>query len=83
MLHTGVVRHLDDLGRVVIPMELRRTLGFGIRQPVTVLVDGDDLILRRYADACALCGATDAEFEQVRGRSVCTECTSEVRALKL
>lgn len=81
MLHTGVVRHLDDLGRVVIPMELRRTLGFGVRQPVAVLVDGDDIVLRRYNDSCALCGNTDVEFEQVRGRAVCTECTARVRGI--
>ena len=81
MLHTGVVRHLDDLGRVVIPMELRRTLGFGVRQPVTVLVNGEDIVLRRYDDSCALCGNTDAKFEEVRGRAVCTECTARVREL--
>lgn len=81
MLHTGVVRHLDDLGRVVIPMELRRTLGFGVRQPVTVLVDGDDIVLRRYDDSCALCGNTDGEFESVRGRAVCRDCIDRVREL--
>lgn len=81
MLHTGVVRHLDDLGRVVIPMELRRTLGFGVRQPIAVLVNGDDIVLRRYDDSCALCGNTDVDFEQVRGRSVCTECTSRIRSI--
>lgn len=81
MLHTGVVRHLDDLGRVVIPMELRRTLGFGVRQPITVLVNGDDIVLRRYDDSCALCGNTDSKFEEVRGRAVCTDCVARVRGL--
>jgi AbrB family transcriptional regulator, transcriptional pleiotropic regulator of transition state genes len=81
MLHTGVVRNLDDLGRIVIPMELRRTMGYGLRQPVAVLVDGEDIVLRRYADSCALCGETDGEFEEVRGRAVCSQCASEVRSL--
>lgn len=80
MLSTGVVRSLDDLGRIVIPMELRRTLGYGLRQPVAVLVDGEDIVLRRYADSCAICGAMDREFEDIRGRAVCTQCTSEVRS---
>lgn len=81
MLQTGVVRNLDDLGRIVIPMELRRTMGYGIRQPVAVLVDGEDIVLRRYNDSCALCGEINGTFEEVRGRAVCAACAADVRRL--
>ena len=48
MKDTGIVRRVDDLGRIVIPMELRRTLGINVKDPMSILVDGDRIILQKH-----------------------------------
>lgn len=48
MKATGIVRPVDSLGRIVIPKELRRTLGINVGDPMDILVDGDSIILRKY-----------------------------------
>lgn len=48
MKSTGIVRKVDDLGRIVIPMELRRTLGIEERDPLEIFVDGSQIILKKY-----------------------------------
>lgn len=58
MKSTGIVRKVDELGRVVVPIELRRTLGIAEKDPVEIFVDGDQIILRKYQpyNACAVTG---------------------------
>ena len=56
MKATGIVRNVDMLGRIVIPMELRRTLGIEEHDPVEIFTEGDTVILRKYQCGCALCG---------------------------
>lgn len=55
---TGIVRKVDELGRVVIPIELRRTLGIGEKDALEIYVDGEKIILRKYEPrmACAITG---------------------------
>lgn len=74
MHDTGIVRKIDDLGRIVIPMELRRTLGIRVKDPMAIFVEGDRIILQKHRDACAICGDTDAPMKTVRERSVCETC---------
>ncbi|RJX40906.1 AbrB/MazE/SpoVT family DNA-binding domain-containing protein [Paenibacillus pinisoli] len=59
MKATGIVRKVDELGRVVIPKELRRTLGIGESDPMEVFVDGENIILRKYQPGCAITGSQD------------------------
>lgn len=61
MKSTGIVRKVDELGRVVIPIELRRTLGIDEKDPVEIFVDGDKIILKKYeADmTCAITGTVN------------------------
>ncbi|AJK89373.1 MULTISPECIES: AbrB/MazE/SpoVT family DNA-binding domain-containing protein [Lysinibacillus] len=58
MKSTGMVRKIDELGRVVIPKELRRTLGFDNQDPLEIFIDGDKVILKKYKPnmACAVTG---------------------------
>ncbi len=58
MKSTGMVRKVDELGRVVIPKELRRTLGFDNQDPLEIFIDGDKVILKKYKPnmACAVTG---------------------------
>jgi transcriptional pleiotropic regulator of transition state genes len=79
MHDTGIVRRVDDLGRIVIPMELRRTLGIKVKDPLAIFVEDDRIILTRHKDACAICGDTDAETIEVKGRKVCQSCVAAVK----
>lgn len=79
---TGIVRRVDDLGRIVLPMELRRTLGIGVKDPLSISVEGDRIILVKHHDACALCGSTDDVLRvSDRDRAICRECVSAVKRL--
>jgi len=79
MHDTGIVRRVDDLGRIVIPMELRRTLGIKVKDPMAIFVEGDRIILQKHKDACALCGETEGDMTDINERSVCAGCVSVIK----
>ena len=56
MKSTGVVRRVDELGRIVIPIELRRTLDIAEKDALEIYVDGEQIILKKYEPACIFCG---------------------------
>ena len=76
MISTGIVRHMDSLGRVVLPKELRRTFGTTADTPLEILTEGDAILLRKYrpADACALCGEVSPDSVELHGKFVCPRC---------
>ncbi len=73
MKPTGYVRKVDDLGRLVIPVEVRRSLGIGVGDGVEVWVSGSDIVLLKYRPPCIFCGATEG-LERFRGKGLCREC---------
>ncbi len=76
---TGIVRKVDELGRVVIPIELRRTLGIDEKDALEIYVDHEKIILKKYEPACVFCG--NAEDVQVfKGKNVCSECAKAMSA---
>ena len=73
MKSTGVVRRVDELGRIVIPIELRRTLDIAEKDALEIYVDGDTIILKKYEPACIFCG--DArDVTNYRGKNICKSC---------
>jgi transcriptional pleiotropic regulator of transition state genes len=80
MKATGIVRRVDDLGRVVIPKEIRRTLEVKEGDPLEIFVNGRDVILRKYERGCTFCGVIEGDQRDFRGKQVCMDC---IRALKL
>ena len=76
MISTGSGRHMDSLGRVVLPKELRRTFGITAATPLVILTEGDAILLRKYrpADACALCGEVSPDSVELHGKFVCPRC---------
>lgn len=74
---TGIVRRIDDLGRVVIPKSLRRTLNLNEFDPLEIFIDGERIILQKYAHGCVICGAI-GEMRQVKGKLVCQGCIGEL-----
>ncbi|NLP36298.1 MAG: AbrB/MazE/SpoVT family DNA-binding domain-containing protein [Firmicutes bacterium] len=74
---TGIVRKVDELGRVVIPIELRRTLGIDVKDSLEIYVDSERIILKKYEPACLFCGNAD-NVKHYKGRIVCKECIKEM-----
>jgi len=77
MKSTGIVRKVDELGRVVIPIELRRTMDIEEKDALEIYVDGDKIILRKYEPACVFCGNAK-DVENFRGKNVCKECIAAI-----
>jgi transcriptional pleiotropic regulator of transition state genes len=80
MKPTGIRRKVDDLGRVVIPATMRRSLGIGVGDEVEISVDEGRLVLAKPAEQCTFCG-TDQDLGAFRGKVVCWSCTAALRAL--
>lgn len=74
---TGIVRRLDDLGRVVIPKELRRTLGIKEGDPVEFYVDGDKVIVKKYTPGCLICDSVE-DLHDFYGKRICMECRVKI-----
>jgi len=79
MKATGIVRRIDELGRVVLPVELRRTLELEVRDPVEIFVENDAIVLRKYLPACVFCGGA-RNVTAFRGKLICSECRKQLRA---
>ena len=81
MKSTGIVRKVDELGRVVLPKELRRKLNIEQRDPLEIYVDGESIILKKYEPACIFCGnAKDVVTHN--DKKVCRVCLDELVAKK-
>ena len=80
MKATGIVRPVDPLGRVVIPVELRRTLNINTDDSLEVFVDGDFIMLKKYEPACIFCGNAK-DVENIHGKNVCRNCLDEMKKL--
>lgn len=78
MKSTGIVRKVDELGRVVIPIELRRSLDIEIKDALEIFVDEEHIILKKYAPACIFCGQAKG-VQQYKGKNICPECREELR----
>lgn len=78
MKYTGIVRKVDELGRIVIPKELRRTMGIDTGCAMEICTEEDSIILRKYARGCALCGSDDLLLELPNGRAVCRACARAI-----
>ncbi|MBE5772130.1 MAG: AbrB/MazE/SpoVT family DNA-binding domain-containing protein [Clostridia bacterium] len=78
MKSTGVVRKLDDLGRIVIPIELRRTMDIGLRDTLEIFVEDDKIILKKYHPACVFCN--DArDVVPYKDKLICQRCLDELK----
>lgn len=77
MKSTGIVRKVDELGRVVIPIELRRTLGIGEKDALEIYVDGERIMLKKYEPACIFTGNAD-ELIYFKGKMISKQCVQEL-----
>ena len=78
MKSIGIVRKLDDSGRVVLPIEVRKALNIEPKTPVEIFIDGGNIIIKKYNPGCALCGSRDI-ITDVKSIPVCIECAYEIK----
>jgi len=79
MKSTGIVRKVDELGRIVIPIELRRTMHIAEKDGLEIFVDHEKIILRKYEPTCACIFCENAsEVTEFRGKNVCNSCAGEI-----
>ncbi|WP_252224644.1 MULTISPECIES: AbrB/MazE/SpoVT family DNA-binding domain-containing protein [unclassified Clostridium] len=80
MKSTGIVRKMDELGRVVIPMELRRNLNISEKDPLEIYVEGDNIILKKYNPGCAFCKEVNnlVVFPNSNVR-ICPSCLAKIK----
>jgi len=79
MKSTGIVRNIDELGRIVVPKEIRQRLGIANTDPVEIYVDGDKVILTKYTPVCHFCGASESVLD-FKSKKICAECAGELAA---
>ena len=74
---TGIIRHLDELGRIVIPIEIRKRFGLSEKDPLEISVHDETIMLSRPQTSCVFCGRR-SQLEEHRGRPVCRSCIAEL-----
>lgn len=79
MKATGVIRSVDELGRFVIPKEIRTTMDIRCGDPLEIFVDGTDtVVLKKYLCACVFCQSTE-ELVDYKGKKICSACLDEIK----
>lgn len=78
MKSTGVVRKVDELGRIVLPIELRKVLDIKTKDAVEIFMDNDKIVLQKYQPACVFCNETD-NVVYFNGKRVCSSCIKQLK----
>jgi transcriptional pleiotropic regulator of transition state genes len=73
MKSTGIIRKVDELGRIVLPIELRRTLDIAERDELEIYMENDRIVLQKFEPSCIFC-ASSRDLVNFRGKNVCQEC---------
>lgn len=71
---TGIVRRVDEMGRFVLPAELRQVYGIDHLTPLEIFTDGEQIVLRKYLPMCLFCGSSSGEVMVFRGKAICLLC---------
>ena len=78
MKSTGIVRKVDELGRIVLPIELRRTLDIEEKDALEIYVEDDSIIKHKKQKRCIFCDST-RDLVSYKGRNVCSDCIAKLR----
>lgn len=78
MKSSGVVRKVDELGRIVVPIELRRTMDIAVKDTLEIFVEGDQIVLKKYHPACIFCENVK-DVISYKGKMVCKDCLRELK----
>lgn len=80
MKATGIVRKVDELGRIVLPIEMRRTLDIAEKDALEIYVEGSSVILKKYRPSCIFCD-TAKDIVVYKGKNICPNCLKELKNL--
>lgn len=78
MKSTGIVRNVDELGRIVLPIEIRRTFELDTKDQVEIYTDNDMIILKKFQRNCVFCKSPE-DIREFKGKAVCAKCLSEIK----
>ncbi|MCI5514078.1 MAG: AbrB/MazE/SpoVT family DNA-binding domain-containing protein [Clostridia bacterium] len=78
MKSTGMVRKVDELGRIVIPIEIRQNMDIKVKDPLEIFIDNDTIILRKYQPACIFCGNADNVI-YFKDKRICSSCLEKIK----
>ena len=78
MESTGIVRKIDELGRFVIPMEMRNKLGISNNDSLEIYVEGTSIILKKYQPDCVFCG-NSKNITEYKGKNICEKCLNDLK----
>ena len=81
MKSTGIIRRMDELGRVVIPIEIRNQFNIAEKDPMEIFVDGTAIILKKFEPNCIFCGNTKKLYEY-NGKLICEKCKNKITNLE-
>ena len=76
--NTGIVRKLDNLGRIVIPKEMRKILEINDRDSLEISVENETITLKKYQNKCTFCGELNPQ-NQFKDKKVCNKCLNEIK----
>ena len=77
MRNNGIVRKVDELGRIVLPMEIRRIMGIAERDALVISMNENEIVIRKYEQICLFCGS-NRNLREFHGKTVCTDCIREM-----
>ena len=80
MKSTGILKVVDELGRIVLPKKMRETLDIDVRDKVELFVEGDRIILKKYVPTCIFCNS-DKEIVVFNEKRLCTACLEQLKKL--
>lgn len=80
MKSTGMTRQVDELGRFVLPIEIRRALDIKVKDTLEIFTDDNRIILQKYQPACSFCNNAD-DIVLFSGKRICRECLNELKKL--
>ncbi len=81
MKSTGITRPVDELGRIVLPIELRRALHINVKDPIEIYTDDDKIILKKLQRSCVFCMSND-DIVEFGGKAICPECLAKIKNLQ-
>ncbi len=82
MKSNGIIRRVDELGRVVLPIELRNKFGITEKDPMEIYVDGSSIVLKKFEPNCIFCGSSK-KLADYQGKMICEKCADKVGKLKM
>lgn len=73
-----IIRRIDELGRLVIPREMRRVLGIEQKDPIEISIEGSKIILHKHEGRCSFCGS-DKTLMDFKNKKICVKCLREIK----